>query len=153
MLMKKRILIILTFIIFTGCEYKPIYSESNKTNYKIVVTDIIGDKKFNKFLVDSILRNSQKDSNEIITIKINSEYTKNILAKNTAGNITDYQSKAVTTFSIEKNQNLETFTVNEKFNFQKMTDKYEEKNYEENIKKNLATSISQRLILRLSIIK
>ena len=153
MLMKKRILIILTFIIFTGCEYKPIYSESNKTNYKIVVTDIIGDKKFNKFLVDSILRNSQKDSNEIITIKINSEYTKNILAKNTAGNITDYQSKAVTTFSIEKNQNLETFTVNEKFNFQKMTDKYEEKNYEENIKKNLATSISQRLILRLSIIE
>lgn len=153
MLMKKKILIILTFIIFTGCEYKPIYSESNKTNYKIVVTDIIGDKKFNKFLVDSILRNSQKDSNEIITIKINSEYTKNILAKNTAGNITDYQSIAVTTFSIEKNQNLETFTVNEKFNFQKMTDKYEEKNYEENIKKNLATSISQRLILRLSIIE
>ena len=153
MLMKKKILIILTFIIFTGCEYKPIYSESNKTNYKIVVTDIIGDKKFNKFLVDSILRNSQKDSNEIITIKINSEYTKNILAKNTAGNITDYQSTAVTTFSIEKNQNLETLTVNEKFNFQKMTDKYEEKNYEENIKKNLAASISQRLILRLSIIE
>ena len=151
--MKKKILIILTFIIFTGCEYKPIYSESNKTNYKIVVTDIIGDKKFNKFLVDSILRNSQKDSNEIITIKINSEYTKNILAKNTAGNITDYQSTAVTTFSIEKNQNLETLTVNEKFNFQKMTDKYEEKNYEENIKKNLAASISQRLILRLSIIE
>ena len=153
MLMKKRILIILTFIIFTGCEYKPIYSESNKTNYKIVVTDIIGDKKFNKFLVDNILRNSQKNSNEIVTIKINTEYTKNILAKNTAGNITDYQSKAVTTFTIDKNQNLETFTVNEKFNFQKMTDKYEEKNYEENIKKNLATSISQRLILRLSIIK
>ena len=151
--MKKKILIILTFIIFTGCEYKPIYSESNKTNYKIVVTDIIGDKKFNKFLVDSILRNSQKDSNEIITIKINSEYTKNILAKNTAGNITDFQSKAVTTFTIEKNQKLETFTVNEEFNFQKMTDKYEEKNYEENIKKNLATSISQRLIFRLSIIK
>ena len=151
--MKKKILIILTFIIFTGCEYKPIYSESNKTNYKIVVTDIIGDKKFNKFLVDNILRNSQKNSNEIVTVKMNSEYTKNILAKNTAGNITDYQSKVVVTFTIEKNQNLETFTVNEEFNFQKMTDKYEEKNYEENIKKNLATSISQRLILRLSIIK
>ena len=84
---------------------------------------------------------------------MNSEYTKNILAKNTAGNITDYQSKVVVTFTIEKNQNFETFTVNEKFNFQKMTDKYDEKNYEENVKKNLATSISQRLILRLSIIE
>ena len=32
-----------------------------------------------------------------------------------------------------------------------MSDKYEERNYEENIKKNLAQSISQKLILRLSI--
>ena len=48
---------------------------------------------------------------------------------------------------------IETFTVNEKFNFQKMSDKYEEKSYEENIKRNLAKSISQKLILRLSIIK
>ena len=32
-----------------------------------------------------------------------------------------------------------------------MSDKYEEKSYEQNIKKNLANSISQKLILRLSI--
>jgi len=32
-----------------------------------------------------------------------------------------------------------------------MTDKYEEKSYEENIKKNLATAIAQKIILRLSI--
>ena len=67
--MKKKILIILTFIIFTGCEYKPIYSESNKTNYKIIVTDIIGDKKFNKFLVDNILRNSQKILMKLLLLK------------------------------------------------------------------------------------
>ena len=55
------------------------------------------------------------------------------------------------TIIIDQNQTLKTFTVNEKFNFQKMSDKYEEKSYEENIKKNLATSIAQKLILRLSI--
>ena len=52
--------------------------------------------------------------------------------------------------SIIKN-NSENFSVNEKFNFQKMTDKYEEKNYEQTIKKNLANSISQKLILRLAV--
>ena len=31
------------------------------------------------------------------------------------------------------------------------TDKYEEKNYEQTIKKNLANSISQKLILRLAV--
>ena len=55
---------------------------------------------------------------------------------------------------IEKKKNKsESFSVNEKFNFKKMTDKYEEKNYERTIKKNLANSISQKLILRLAVIK
>ena len=151
--MKKNFFIILILIILTGCEYKPIYSDSNKTNYKINITDITGDKKLNRFLTENILMNSQNSSKEIISIKIDTDYSKVILAKDTAGNVTDYQSKAVTTFIIIKDQDTKTFTVNEKFNFQKMSDKYEERGYEENIKRNLATSISQKLILRLSIIK
>ena len=78
-------------------------------------------------------------------------YEKNILAKNTTGTVTDYQVKAITTFIIEQRKEEKSFTVNEKFNYQKMSDKYEERNYEKNIKKNLAKSISQKLILRLSI--
>ena len=151
--MKKNFFTIFILIILIGCEYKPIYSVANKTNYKINITDITGDKKLNKFLVENILRNSQNNSKEIISIKINTKYNKVILAKDTAGNVTDYQSKAITTFIIIKDQDTKTFTVNEKFNFQKMSDKYEERGYEENIKRNLATSISQKLILRLSIIK
>ena len=81
----------------------------------------------------------------------NTNYTKVILAKDSAGNVTDYQSNAITTFLINRNQTSKKFTINEKFNFQKMSDKYEEKSYEENIKRNLATAISQKLILRLSI--
>ena len=56
-----------------------------------------------------------------------------------------------TSFVIKRGNNSENFLVKEKFNFQKMADKYEEKNYELNIKKNLANSISQKLILRLAV--
>ena len=59
----------------------------------------------------------------------------------------------ITLFTIIKGSSSENFSVNEKFNFQKMTDKYEEKNYEQNIKKNLANSISQKVILRLATTK
>ena len=59
----------------------------------------------------------------------------------------------MTTFSIQKEKISESFIVNEKFNFQKMTDKYEEKNYERNIKRNIADSISQKLILRLAVME
>ena len=81
----------------------------------------------------------------------NTKYTKVILAKDNAGNVTDYQSNAITTFLINQNQTSKKFTISEKFNFQKMSDKYEEKSYEENIKLNLAIAISQKLILRLSV--
>ena len=149
--MVKKILIIFSLILLTSCEYKPIYSSANKSNYKIIVTELTGDKKLNKFIVENLTRNSEKDSNQIVNIKINTKYTKSILAKDSSGNATDYQVNALTTFLIDQNLVTKQFDINEKFNFQKMSDKYEEKSYEENIKKNLAKSISQKLILRLSI--
>ena len=148
---KKTFFIILTLIFFSSCEYKPIYSSSNKSDYKIIITEQSGDKKLNKFIVENLTRNSEKDSNQIVNIKINTKYTKSILAKDSSGNATDYQANALTTFLIDQNLVTKQFDINEKFNFQKMSDKYEEKSYEENIKKNLAKSISQKLILRLSI--
>ena len=148
---KKKFLVILILIFFTSCEYKPIYSSYNKLDYKIIITEQSGDKKLNKFLVENLSRNSQKDSNKIVNIKINTTYSKIILAKDAAGNITNYQANALITFLVERNQTSENFDINEKFNFQKISDKYEEKSYEQNIKKNLANSISQKLILRLSI--
>ena len=150
-MLKKIFLIASTIILFTGCEYKPIYSETNKTDYKIIIKELSGDKKINKFLVNNLERSSQTESNKIVNLKIDTKYTKIILAKDASGNVTNYQSNAITTVIIDQNQTSKTFIINEKFNFQKMSDKYEEKGYEENIKRNLATSIAQKLILRLSI--
>ena len=149
---KKKILIILLALTFlTNCEYKPIYSSNEKANYNIVIQDISGDKNLNKFIIENLKKNSQKKSNQTIYLKINTTYKKNILAKDTTGTTTDYQSSAETTFTIEQNQKSKRFIIKEVFNYQKISDKYEEKNYELNIKKNLATSISQKLIIRLSV--
>ena len=152
--MFKKILMLVCILNFlSSCEYKPIYSNSNKANYQIIITDLSGDKKLNKYIVENLERNSQKNSVEIISIKINSEYSKEILAKNTLGSTTDYQAKAITKFEINKNEIIEKLEVSEKFNYQKISDSYEEKSYEQTIKKNLASSISQKLILSLSITK
>ena len=84
---------------------------------------------------------------------MDTKYTKKVLAKNSAGSITDFQSDVQSTFIIKKGNSSENFSVKEKFNFKKMVDKYEEKSYERTIKKNLANSISQKIILRLAVIK
>ena len=152
--MFKKILTLVFILNFlSSCEYKPIYSSLNKSNYRIIITDLSGDKKLNKYIVENLKRNSQKNSVEIISIKINSEYSKEILAKNTLGSTTDYQAKAITKFEINKNEIIEKLEVSEKFNYQKISDSYEQKSYEQTIKRNLASSITQRLIMRLSIIK
>ena len=135
------------------CDYKPVYSNQNKINYQIIITSSSGDKDINNLIATNLKRSSKKETDKIINITFDTKYTKNILAKNSAGSITDYQTDVVTTFVIVKNDDSEIFSINEKFNFKKMTDKYEEKNYERNIKKNLANSISEKLILRLAVIK
>ena len=150
---KKILSIIFVFSLLSNCEYKPIYSNLNKSDYQINILEFTGDKELNKFIVKNLNKHNQSKSNEKFDVKINTKYLKNILAKNTAGSITDYQVEAITTFEINKNTITETLVIKEKFNYQKISDKYEEKGYEETIKKNLATSISQKLILRLSVIK
>ena len=152
--MFKKILTLIFILNFlSSCEYKPIYSNSNKSNYRIIITDLSGDKKLNKYIVENLERNSQKNSVKIINIKINSKYSREVLAKNTLGSTTDYQARAITEFEINKNEITEKLVVDEKFNYQKISDSYEEKSYEQTIKSNLASSISQKLILRLSTTK
>ena len=152
-MLKKIFFIILSISLLSNCQYKPIYSSQNKIDYKIIITSFTGDKDINNFINANLIRSSKESSNKIVNISFDTQYSKNVLAKNTAGTITDYQINIVTTFTIRKEKNYESFSVNEKFNFQKMTDKYEEKNYENNIKRNLADLISQKLILRLAVIK
>ena len=152
-MLKKILFIILSLNLLNHCDYTPVYSKQNKVNYKIVITSFSGDKDINNLIATNLKRTSNEESDKIINIVINTQYKKNILAKNSAGSITDYQTNVVTTFEVEKDDESESFSVNEKFNFKKMTDKYEEKNYERNIKKNLANSISEKLIIRLAVIK
>ncbi len=150
---KKILSIVFVLTLLSNCGYKPIFSNLNKANYQINILEFTGDKELNKFIVKKLNKHNQSKSNKKLNIKIDTKYLKNILAKNTEGSITDYQAEAITTFKINKNTTTETLIIKEKFNYQKISDKYEEKSYEKTIKRNLATSISQKLILRLSLIK
>tara|TARA_B100000242_G_scaffold290505_1_gene262018 strand:+ start:1510 stop:1965 length:456 start_codon:yes stop_codon:yes gene_type:complete len=150
-MLKKIFFTIIILNLLSHCEYKPVFSNQNKVNYKIIVTSVTGDKEINNFIATMIKRNSEESSNKILNVSFDTKYTKNILAKNAAGRITDYQVNVITKFTIQKENNSENFSINEKFNFKKMTDMYEEKNYERTIRKNLANSISQKLILKLAV--
>ncbi len=104
-MLKKIFFIILSLNLLTHCEYKPVYSKQNNLSYKIIISEFSGDKDINNFIAANVKRTSKNESIEIINISFNTKYTKKILAKNTAGTITDYQSDVITTFIIEKGEN------------------------------------------------
>ena len=150
-MLKKIFLTILFLNLLNHCDYTPVYSNKSKINHKIIITSVTGDKNINNVIATNLKRSSKESSNNILNVSFDTKYSKSVLAKNSAGAITDYQADVIVTFTIEKGDFSENFLVNEKFNFKKMADKYEEKNYEQNIKKNLANAITQKLILRLAI--
>ena len=150
-MLKKILFTILLFNLLNHCEFKPVYSNQNKVNYKIIVTSFSGDKEINNLITSTIKRNSEEKSNKTLNISFNTKYNKNILAKNATGTITDYQANVIAKFTIQIEDSFENFSISEKFNFKKMTDTYEQKNYERTIKKNLADIISQKLMLRLAV--
>ena len=126
-MIKKIFFTILLFNLLNHCEYKPVYSNQNKLNQKIIITSFTGDKEINNLIASSLKRNSKKDSDKILNISFDTKYNKKVLVKNAAGEITDFQADVIVKFKIEKEDKTENFSINEKFNFQKMTDKYEEK--------------------------
>ena len=150
-MLKKIFLTILFLNLLNHCDYTPVYSNKSKINHKIIITSVTGDKNINNVIATNLKRSIKESSNNILNVSFDTKYSKSVLAKNSAGAITDYQADVIVTFTIEKGDYSENFLVNEKFNFKKMADKYEEKNYEQNIKKNLANAITQKLILRLAI--
>ena len=101
-MLKKIFFIILSLNLLSHCDYKPLYSNQNNLNYKIIITGYTGDKYINNILTSNLIRNSRDQGNKKINLSFDTTYTKNILAKNSAGTITDYQSDVVTTFVITK---------------------------------------------------
>ncbi len=46
-MLKKISFIILLLNLLNHCDYKPVYSQQNKVDYKIVITSFTGDKEIN----------------------------------------------------------------------------------------------------------
>ena len=88
-----------------------------------------------------------KQNNNKIYIETVSTYKKNIMSKNSAGEVTNYQLEAEVTFSIKPINKVIKFT--EKKIMDGINDKFEEARYERSIKQNFASSISNKLSLEL----
>ena len=144
----KNIFILFVILFITHCGFSPVY-KSNTLNYQINISKIKGDKTINSKIKSEIERISDKNIQKIFNIEIDTKYEKIIAAKNSKGSITDYLLIATATFIIYNNEKTETIVFQEKLNVKNNSDFVEQRNYENTIKKNFASSFVKKLNLDL----
>ena len=143
--MKKAILIIFLFFIYS-CGYTSIYNNLEKQDFKIIIVDKKGDRVMNNLIQNEINLYSNKNSVEIINITVDTKYEKIALTKDSTGAVTDYKISINSIFLIKYNEKSKGITLNETVNIKNRTDTFEQDLYEENIKRNFASSIREKLI-------
>ena len=88
--MKKNLLFLLIFLIFSGCGYK-VVTQTQKQNFQIVEIETTGDSRVNFYLKNK-LNSSSEDVNLLkINVEIFSEKKKTVKEKNINNEITKYQ--------------------------------------------------------------
>ena len=152
-MLKKKLLPLLFLIIVANCDYSPVYVKGEGSKLNIDIIKINGDSEINDIIAKEISQIANNNYAKKINVKINTNFVKIILARNTKGTPTDYELKAISSFKITNSDKEQNFVIEEKFNYKKMTNNYEQNNYEKTIKKNIASSITRKLILRLTIVE
>ena len=149
--MFKNILLSIFLIVFiSSCGYSPInISQGNNSFY---VSDIVynGDAELNKLIDRKLTRLSNKDNPKIISVVVDSKYSKNSLIKNSAGNTTQFLLQVQFKFEITHKEKINNFLIIEEFVLKNLSDEYEERKYEKTIKNNLTSLVLEKLILQIS---
>lgn len=151
---KKVFSFIVIFFLLTSCGYTPMFSNLEKNNIFIIIQNIEGDRTINNLIKKRLLQ-YQKNTNaeKKYQLEILSEYNKLIITKDAAGIITNYRLTANVNFKIKYNNSLKTILINEKFDIKKGDSLFEEQNYENLIKQDIANLIVQKFIFKLLSIK
>ena len=144
---------LLTIILLANCGFTPMYKDFSNTNFSIKIDQMSGNRNINNKIKNILFKYNFTNKNRNFNVSFDTEYRKNIVAKDTTGAATEYKIIVETEFTIISEEFQKQIKISESFNMQSMSDKLEEQDYENNINDNLSNTISRKLILQLSQIK
>ena len=151
--MQKKKILLLFFLFLSSCGYDAIYSKKNSTNYSFSISKLnfIGDRDVNLKMKERLNSYTLNKENKDFKIKISSTSSKTVAAKDTTGDATSFKNTLIINVEISTNDKLKnSFVMSESFNYNNNSDKFSLKRYEREIKNNLAETISEKLIFKLS---
>lgn len=152
-MLKKNLIPLLILLFINNCGFTPIYNVPEKMDYNIILIEKEGDNIINNKIISEITRLAKKDSNKIFNIKLTTNYSKSIISKDAKGSATNYEISVSAIFNIEYENTSKQIVINEKQKIKKITDIFEQRNYENTLKNNFALSIVNKLNIELLSIK
>ena len=151
MFQKKIILLLL--LLLSSCGYEAIYSKKNSVNYNFSVSELnfVGDRTVNLKIKEKLNNYAQDKKDKDYILRISSTSEKIILTKNTASDATTFKNSISINVEVLMNNKFKSnFIILESFNYNNISNKFNLKKYEEEIKNNLAETASDKLIFKLS---
>jgi len=145
----KNIILILFLLFLYSCGYTSVYKNQKSQDFQINIIEMVGDDEINNLIKNELKFYFNRNSGNKYDISINSEYQKIIVSKNSAGVATDYKLLVDTKISINLNNKNSILNFNENINIKSNSNSFEQNNYERNIKKNFASSIRDKLMIKI----
>ena len=143
-------IILISFLLFIySCGYTSVYKNQNSNNFQINIVEMQGDNDINNMIKNELIFYSNKNSEKKYDISINSDYQKIIISKNSAGVATDYKLMVDIKITINFNNKTDIFNFSENINMKSNSNSFEQNNYERNLKKNFASSIRDKFIIKI----
>ena len=147
---KKFFFTLILFFLLNQCEYKPIYSETNKSNFKLYIINIEGDDEMNNLVKTSIKKYSTLSSDRTFNLKIETFHEKEGIVKNKKGEITSFLITNQMSVQVINDNIDKKYRFSDKIKTVNNNNKFELKKYEKSIKKNFVNSKVNELIQALS---
>ena len=149
---QKKIILLLLFLL-SSCGYEAIHSQKNSVDYSFSVSELnfVGDRTVNLKIKEKLNNYAQAKKDKDFILRISSTSEKITLAKNTAGDATSFKNSVSINVEVLMNNKFKSnFIILESFNYNNISNKFNLKKYEEEIKNNLAETASDKLIFKLS---
>ena len=143
-------IILISFLLFIySCGYTSVYKNQNSNDFQINIVEMQGDSGINNMIKNELKFYSNKNSVNKYDISINSDYQKIIISKNSAGVATDYKLLVDAKITVNLNNKNNVFNFSESINMKSNSNSFERNNYERNLKKNFASSIRDKFIIKI----
>ena len=151
--MQKKIFTILLLLFLSSCGYEAIYSKKKSKDHNFFISELsfIGDRDINLRMKERLNNYTLNEKNKNFTLKISSTSTKEIAAKNTLGDAVTFKNTIATNIEVSMNGKIKnSFVIIESFIYNNNSNRFNLKKYEKEIKNNLAETITEKLIFKLS---